>query len=65
MQDDATYYRSRAQQEIDAAMAAELTAVRKAHLDLAQRYQDLASALESREDAQALSSGRAPISPLV
>jgi hypothetical protein len=35
------YYRSRAQEEIDAAMAAELTS---ADLELAQRYEDLANA---------------------
>ena len=46
MQDDAAYYRTRAQEEIDAAMAAEPTAARKAHLELAERYRDLAAALD-------------------
>lgn len=46
MQDDAAYYRTRAQQEIDAAMVAEPTAARKAHLQLAERYRELADAID-------------------
>jgi hypothetical protein len=49
MKDDAVYYRSRAQDEIDASMAAESTAARRAHLELAHRYRELADALERRE----------------
>lgn len=46
VQDDAAYYRARAQQEIDAAMVAEPTAARTAHLQLAERYRELADALD-------------------
>lgn len=46
MQDDAAYYRTRAQQEIDAAMVAEPTAARTAHLQLAERYRELAEAID-------------------
>ena len=46
MQDDAAYYRARAQQEIDAAMAAEPTSARRAHLQLAERYRELADAID-------------------
>jgi hypothetical protein len=62
MQDDAAYYRTRAQQEIDAAMAAYPTSARKAHLELAQRYEELAIALEQCQDAKGVSPGaeRAP-----
>ncbi|HZU50793.1 MAG TPA: hypothetical protein VE968_02840 [Sphingomicrobium sp.] len=52
MRDDAAYYRSRAQEEIAAAVGAEPTSARKAHLELAQRYQDLATAIELRDGAK-------------
>ena len=55
MQDDAAYYRTRAQQEIDAAMAAEPTSARKAHLELAQRYEELANALEQCQGSKGVS----------
>ena len=60
MQDDAAYYRTRAQEEIDAAMAAALTSARKAHLELAQRYEDLATAIELRDRANAVKLDPAP-----
>jgi len=49
MQDDAAYYRTRTQEEIGAATTARTTASRKAHLELAQRYQELADALDKRD----------------
>ena len=49
MQDDAAYYRKRAQEEVEAAMTADRTAARKAHLELAERYSDLADAMEKRD----------------
>jgi hypothetical protein len=55
VQDDAAYYRTRAQQEIDAAMAANRTSARKAHLELAQRYEELAIALERSPGASGVS----------
>jgi hypothetical protein len=57
VQDDAAYYRTRAQEEIDAAMAAQPTSARKAHLELAQRYEELASALEQHQEAKGVSRG--------
>ena len=49
MQDDAAYYRQRAQEEINAAMEADSTAARKAHIELAQRYGDLAESIDKRD----------------
>ena len=49
MQSDAVYFRARARDEIDAAMAAKRTPARKAHLELAQRYVQLADAIECQE----------------
>lgn len=46
MEDEAVYYRRRAQDELDAAMAAEATVAQKAHLELAERYRELAEALD-------------------
>lgn len=46
MQSDLEYFRGRAQEEIDASMAARTTAARKAHLELAHRYCELADAIE-------------------
>jgi hypothetical protein len=51
VRDNSVYYRKRAREEIEAAMAADSTSARKAHLELAQNYADLAEALEKR-DAQ-------------
>jgi hypothetical protein len=46
VQDEANYYRRRSQEEIDAAMAAQSSAARKAHLELATRYKELAVAMD-------------------
>lgn len=46
MQSDMEYFRGRAQEEIDASMAANSSAARTAHLELARRYHELADALE-------------------
>jgi hypothetical protein len=46
VQSDLEYFRGRAQDEIDASLAAESTAARKAHLELAHRYRELADAIE-------------------
>jgi hypothetical protein len=46
VQSDLEYFRQRAQEEIDASLAAESTPARKAHLELAQRYTELADAIE-------------------
>lgn len=46
MQSDLDYFRGRAQEEIDASLSAESTVARKAHLELAHRYSELADALE-------------------
>jgi hypothetical protein len=64
VQDDATYYRTRAQEEIDAAMAADSTSARRAHLELAQRYEELALALEQRRDATGVSARPETAPPL-
>ena len=46
VQSDFEYFRGRAQEEIDASLAAESTSARKAHLELAHRYTELATAIE-------------------
>lgn len=46
MQSDFDYFRGRAQEEIDASLAADSTVARKAHLELAHRYSELADAIE-------------------
>lgn len=49
MQSDLQYFRIRAQEEIDASMSAQSTSARKAHLELAQRYTEIADAIEESE----------------
>lgn len=46
VQSDLEYFRGRAQDEIDASLAAESTPARQAHLELAYRYAELADAIE-------------------
>lgn len=46
VQSDLDYFRGRAQEEIDASLSADSTAARKAHLELAHRYSELAEAIE-------------------
>lgn len=46
MQSDIEYFRGRAQEEIDASLAAHSTVARKAHLELAHRYSELADTIE-------------------
>jgi hypothetical protein len=58
VQDDAVYYRTRAQQEIEAAIAADPTSARQAHLELAQRYEELANALEQCQGRKGVSPGQ-------
>jgi hypothetical protein len=47
VEDEAAYYRLRAQEEIEAATAAQTTKARESHLELAQRYGDLADSVEN------------------
>jgi hypothetical protein len=49
LEGDATYFRQRASDERTAAMAASHPAARRAHRELAERYDDVASAIESGE----------------
>lgn len=49
MQGDAIYFEQRANEERVAAMRAPHPSARQAHLEMAERYDDLASALSSRE----------------
>jgi hypothetical protein len=49
MNGDAIYFRSRALDERAAAAKAEHSGARQAHLDMAHRYDDLATAIEERE----------------
>ena len=58
MQDDAAYHRMRAQEEIGAAMEADSTAARKAHLELAQRYADLADAMDNADSEEGVRPAR-------
>jgi hypothetical protein len=46
VQSDSDYFRGRAQEELDASITAKSTAARKAHLELAHRYTDLAAAID-------------------
>jgi hypothetical protein len=46
MQSDLDYFRGRAREEIDASLSAQSTVARKAHLELAHRYSELAEAIE-------------------
>ena len=49
LEGDAIYFRQRASEERAAAMAAPHPAARRAHRELAERYEDVASAIESGE----------------
>jgi hypothetical protein len=49
MKGDATYFGERARQERAAAMKAASLPAREAHLELAKRYDELATALVSHE----------------
>jgi len=64
LQSDLDYFRGRAQEEIDASLSAESTVARKAHLDLAHRYSELADAIERsahpQRDASPPPASRAP-----
>ena len=48
MEDDFAYYRRRAVDERVAAMKAAHLTARQAHLDLADRYEDLATQIEAQ-----------------
>ena len=56
MEQDAAYFRGRAQEEIDASMAADSSSARRAHLELAERYRRQAHDLETNEAEETLSS---------
>ena len=49
MEGDAVYFQRRAREEREAAMNADHPAAREAHLELAARYAELASAIASSE----------------
>jgi hypothetical protein len=49
METDAVYFSRRAQEERVAAMKAPHPAARQAHLDMADRYEEFATAIASRE----------------
>jgi hypothetical protein len=49
MEADVLYFGRRASEERRAAMQAAHSGVRQAHLELAQRYDDLVSAISARE----------------
>ena len=48
MEDDATYFSRRASEERTVAMKAAHPSARRAHLELAQRYDDLARSITAR-----------------
>lgn len=56
MQSDAVYFSRRASEERDAAGNAACATAREAHLEMAERYDELATALEER-DAVASTAG--------
>ncbi len=49
MQGDAVYFRHRATEERAAAETAGHPAARQAHIDMAERYEDLATSIAARE----------------
>lgn len=49
MESDVTYYRKRAAEEAARALSAGNAKVRQVHLDLARRYADRVTALETQE----------------
>ena len=49
MESDASYFRRRASEERSAAMQARQTVAREAHLELAERYEDLVRAITGTE----------------
>ena len=49
METDYGYFRRRASEEREAAMKAEHSAARRAHLELAHRCEDLATEIEANE----------------
>ena len=49
MESDAAYFAGRATEERAAALLAQNSKARQAHLDLAARYEELASAITARE----------------
>ena len=51
METDAKYFRRRAREEFFAAIRADHHKARRAHLDMAARYEDLVRALDSPEPA--------------
>lgn len=50
MEGDSIYFGRRANEEREAAMKAGHPAARRAHLDLAARYDELSSAISTRHD---------------
>jgi hypothetical protein len=54
MEGDFTYFNRRAQEEREAAMKAPHPTARQAHLDMADRYDEFASAIASREQSLGL-----------
>lgn len=49
MEDDVSYFMRRASQQREAAMRSSDLRARQAHLEMADRYQDLATSIEARE----------------
>lgn len=49
MDSDVAYFAGRASEERTAALEAQLPEARKAHLELAERYEDLVRAIASRD----------------
>jgi hypothetical protein len=50
MESDLAYFRRRASEERTAALNARTTNARRAHVDLAERYEDLVRAIAAREE---------------
>ena len=57
METDFAYFDRRAREEREAAMKAPHPEARKAHLEMAGRYDELASAIETRHTRPALAVG--------
>ncbi len=61
MESDVSYFRRRASEERSAALEARQTVAREAHLDLANRYEDLVRAITGAEQRHGIEPGDNPL----
>lgn len=61
MESDTSYFRGRALEERSAAMQARHTEARQAHLELAERYEDLVRAITGAEKSLSIGAADDPL----